>query len=66
MFRVPIQGVVVETSTKAGQYDISATALFDGDNLEGPTVFHCELRIPHTSYAKRKSLVYYPGMKTML
>lgn len=60
--RVPLQGVIVETSARAGQYDISATALLHDDDLDTPTVFYCELRIPDTTYAKRKSIVYYPGI----
>ena len=59
--RVPLQGVIVETSARAGQYDISATALLRDQDLDTPTVFYCELRIPETTYAKRKSIIYYPG-----
>uniref|UniRef100_A0A1B6DR62 Ig-like domain-containing protein n=1 Tax=Clastoptera arizonana TaxID=38151 RepID=A0A1B6DR62_9HEMI len=59
--REQLQGVSVEISTRSGQYDISATSLLDGDHLQSPTVFQCELRIPHTTYAKKKNLVYYAG-----
>jgi hypothetical protein len=42
-------------------YDISATKIFEGRDLQTPTMFDCELRIPETDYVVRKSIVYYPG-----
>lgn len=56
-----LQGVIVETSSKRGHYDISATILLADQDLNTSTDFHCELRIPGTTYVTSKSLQYYPG-----
>jgi hypothetical protein len=42
-------------------FDISATKIFDGGDVQTPTMFDCELQIPEAKYAIRKSIVYYPG-----
>lgn len=60
--RVPLQGVATETSSKSGYYDITASIVLLDEDLDIPTIFYCELRIPGTSYTQRKKFVYYPGM----
>jgi hypothetical protein len=42
-------------------FDISATKVFDGGDVQTPTMFDCELQIPEAKYAVRKSIVYIPG-----
>lgn len=45
-----------------GLYDISATATFPPDTeIESPSEFVCELRIPEANYTVRKEYVYYEG-----
>jgi hypothetical protein len=42
-------------------FDISATKILDGGDVQAPTMFFCELQIPEAKYAVRKSILYYPG-----
>lgn len=58
----PLQGVVIETSSKGGHYDILASRLFYDGELSTPSTFICEVCIPTTEYCRRKRLVYYPGV----
>ncbi|XP_054285023.1 uncharacterized protein LOC129001667 [Macrosteles quadrilineatus] len=51
----------VETIPRDYHYDIEATTTLQDEYLDTPTVFYCELYIPHTSYKRRKSVTYYPG-----
>jgi hypothetical protein len=55
--------VQVETVPRQGSYDIVARRVVQDSDLEIPTVFACELRIPEAQYAVSKSVVYYPGKK---
>ncbi|XP_021917417.1 uncharacterized protein LOC110828738 isoform X3 [Zootermopsis nevadensis] len=54
--------VQVETVSQQRSYDIVATKVVQDSDLETPTVFACELRIPDTQYAVSKSVIYYPGL----
>lgn len=57
-----MSGVTVETSTpRKGVYDIVATRVLEDVDMQSPTVFDCELRIPDANYLVKKSIVYYPG-----
>nr|CAD7398856.1 unnamed protein product [Timema poppensis] len=56
-----MEGVVVETASKEGVYDIKATKIIEYDDLQSTTMFDCELRIPEANYVVRKSIVYYPA-----
>ncbi|XP_021917420.1 uncharacterized protein LOC110828741 isoform X2 [Zootermopsis nevadensis] len=60
--RMIVDDVQVETLSRQRSYDIVATKLMPDDDLDTPTVFACELRIPEASYEVTKSVVYYPGM----
>jgi hypothetical protein len=42
-------------------YDISATKVLEGRDVQATTMFVCELRIPDANYVIRRSIVYYPG-----
>jgi hypothetical protein len=55
--------VQVETVSRQGSYDIVARRVVQDSDLETPTVFACELRIPEAQYSVSKSVVYYPGKK---
>jgi hypothetical protein len=47
---------------RSGKYfDISATKILDGGDVQTPIMFGCELQIPEAEYAVKKSIVYYPG-----
>lgn len=62
--RTRMDDVQVETVSQQRSYDIVATKVVQDSDLETPTVFACELRIPDTQYAVSKSVIYYPGKKT--
>jgi hypothetical protein len=59
--RTNMDGVLVETVPRRGSYDIAATKVVQDSDLQTPTVFACELRIPEAQYSVSKRLVYYPG-----
>lgn len=61
LLREPMEGVSVETSMHSGEYDIVANGILQEEELNAKTIVDCELRIPDTSYVKRKTLHYYPG-----
>jgi hypothetical protein len=65
LYRIKVDDVQVETVSRQGSYDIVARRVVQDSDLETPTVFACELRIPEANYAVMKSVVYYPG-KTQL
>jgi hypothetical protein len=65
LYRIKVDDVQVETVSRQGSYDIVARRVVQDSDLETPTVFACELRIPEANYAVTKSVVYYPG-KTQL
>jgi hypothetical protein len=51
--------------TKSHEYfDISATKILDSADVQTPTIFDCELKIPEAKYAVKKSVVYYAGKLT--
>lgn len=53
---------VTHRENRDGLYDISATATFPPDTeIESPSEFVCELRIPEANYTVRKEYVYYEG-----
>jgi hypothetical protein len=52
---------VVQVTGAHKCYDISATKVLDSRDVQTPTMFDCELRIPEANYAVRRSIVYYPG-----
>ncbi|CAG2054796.1 unnamed protein product [Timema podura] len=56
-----LKGVVVESTSKGGEYDIIAYKVIQDEDLQSPTEFDCELRIPEANYVVRKSIVYYTG-----
>jgi hypothetical protein len=56
-----MDGVLVETVPRRGSYDIVASKVVQDSDLQTPTVFACELRIPEAQYSVSKRLVYYPG-----
>jgi hypothetical protein len=56
-----MDGVLVETVPRRGSYDIVASKVVQDSDLQTPTVFACELRIPEAQYYVSKRLVYYPG-----
>lgn len=60
--RTKVDDVLLETVSRQGSYDIVARRVVQDSDLETPTVFTCELRIPDANYAVTKSVVYYPGM----
>uniref|UniRef100_A0A1B6EFC0 Ig-like domain-containing protein n=1 Tax=Clastoptera arizonana TaxID=38151 RepID=A0A1B6EFC0_9HEMI len=60
----PLQGVTVVTSSRSGQYDISASVILREEDLSTESPLYCELRIPHTSYTKRKKLEYYSKLES--
>nr|CAD7397726.1 unnamed protein product [Timema cristinae] len=62
---VNIKGVVVESTSKGGEYDIIAYKVIQDEDLQSSTVFDCELRIPEANYVVRKSIVYYTGKETI-
>ena len=51
----------METVSRQGSYDIVARRVVQDSDLERPTVFACELRIPEADYTVTRSVVYYPG-----
>jgi hypothetical protein len=59
--RAKVDEVLLETVSRQGSYDIVASRVVQDSDLETPTVFTCELRIPDANYAVTKSVVYYPG-----
>ncbi|PSN52837.1 hypothetical protein C0J52_09679 [Blattella germanica] len=59
-----LDDVRVKTVPRQGSYDIVASKVVQDSDLQTPTVFACELRIPEANYAVRKSVVYYPGKLT--
>jgi hypothetical protein len=59
--RAKVDDVLLETVSGHGSYDIVARRVVQDSDLETPTVFTCELRIPDANYAVTKSVVYYPG-----
>jgi hypothetical protein len=52
---------MVQVTRSHKYFDISATKIFDGGDVQTPTMFDCELQIPEAKYTVRKSIVYYPG-----
>jgi hypothetical protein len=56
-----VDGVLVETVSRQGSYDIVARRVVQDSDLETPTEFACELRIPEADYRVTKNVVYYPG-----
>lgn len=55
---------MVTHKSREGLYDVSATATFSPDeieNINSPSEFTCELRIPEANYTVRKEYVYYEG-----
>jgi len=56
-----VEGVLLETVSRQGSYDIVARKVVQDSDLETPTVFACELRIPEADYTVTKNVVYYPG-----
>jgi hypothetical protein len=42
-------------------FDISATKILDGGDVQTPTMFACELQIPEAKYNVRETILYYPG-----
>jgi hypothetical protein len=61
LYRTKVDGVLVETVSRQGSYDIVARRVVQDSDLETPTVFACELRIPEVDYTVTKLVVYYPG-----
>jgi hypothetical protein len=59
--RESLQDVVVQVTRAHKCYDISATKVLESRDVQTPTMFDCELRIPEANYAVRRSIVYYPG-----
>jgi hypothetical protein len=58
-----VDGVHVETVPHQGSYDIVARRVVQDSDLDAPTVFACELRIPEADYTVTKIVVYYPGKR---
>ncbi|XP_021917412.1 uncharacterized protein LOC110828737 isoform X2 [Zootermopsis nevadensis] len=56
-----LKDVVVEVTKEHRCYDISATKVLDGTDVQATTMFVCELRIPEANYMVTRSIVYYPG-----
>lgn len=61
LHRTKVDDILVETVSRQGSYDIVARRVVQDSDLETPTVFTCELRVPEANYAVTKSVVYYPG-----
>lgn len=59
--RESLKDVIVNVKKSHTYFDISATKILDGGDVQTPTMFDCELQIPEAKYAVRKSVVYYPG-----
>jgi hypothetical protein len=57
-----LKDVIVNVKKSHTYFDISATKILDGGDVQTPTMFDCELQIPEAKYAVRKSVVYYPGI----
>ena len=53
----------METVDHEGSYDIVARIVVQDSDLDAPTVFSCELRIPEADYTVTKIVVYYPGKR---
>jgi hypothetical protein len=53
--------VKIESISRTGSYDIVASRVVLDNDLDTPTVFSCEMRIPEVSYSVTKNIVYYPG-----
>jgi hypothetical protein len=52
---------MVQVTRSHTYFDISATKILDGGDVQTPTMFDCELQIPEAKYTVKKSIVYYPG-----
>jgi hypothetical protein len=59
--RESLKDVLVQVRRAHKCYDISATKVLEGRDVQAPTMFICELRIPEANYMISKSVVYYPG-----
>ena len=59
--RESLKDITVQVTRSLKYFDISATKILDGGDVQTPTMFDCELQIPEAKYAVRKSIVYYPG-----
>jgi hypothetical protein len=64
--RESLKDVVVRVTRAYKCYDISATKVLESREVQTPTMFDCELRIPDANYAVRRSIVYYPGEQWFL
>ncbi|XP_065217667.1 uncharacterized protein LOC135843644 isoform X2 [Planococcus citri] len=58
---IPEEEVTINMYERSGYFDVTTSAIFNEAYLESPTVFDCEMKIPGTSYFKRKTLLYFPG-----
>ncbi|PSN43060.1 hypothetical protein C0J52_11461 [Blattella germanica] len=56
-----LNDVIVQVKKSQKCFDISATKILEGRDIQTTTMFDCELRIPEANYAVRKSIVYYPA-----
>ncbi|XP_063221875.1 uncharacterized protein LOC134530706 [Bacillus rossius redtenbacheri] len=56
-----LDGVVVESVSRGGSYDITAYKVLRDEDLQSPTLFDCELRIPDANYRVSKTVVYRTG-----
>uniref|UniRef100_A0A1B6DGH1 Ig-like domain-containing protein n=1 Tax=Clastoptera arizonana TaxID=38151 RepID=A0A1B6DGH1_9HEMI len=58
---IPLMDSVTEAYKTSGLYDAVTSAVLYEEEIEVPTIFHCEFTIPGTTYSQKKKLVYYPG-----
>lgn len=56
----------VNTTSRDGLFDIVATVTIEDRDLDSPTTFDCELRIPEANYTVKRSSVYYPDSATSM
>jgi hypothetical protein len=61
LHRAKVDDVSLETVSRQGSYDIVARTVVQDSDLDTPTVFTCELRIPEANYGVTKRVFYYPG-----
>jgi hypothetical protein len=59
--RESLKDVIVQVTRVHKCYDILATKVLEGRDVQTTTMFVCELRIPDANYIIRRSIVYYPG-----
>ncbi|GFG33451.1 hypothetical protein Cfor_03836, partial [Coptotermes formosanus] len=57
--RESLKDIVVQVTKSHEYFDISATKILDSADVQTPTIFDCELKIPEAKYAVKKSVVYY-------